>query len=99
MACLKLKILAPRPRETKLIDSVCYIFTFTVSLRYSQPSNRAEMHRSGTSLVLEWAGKAQAVSVFVLVTQQREPDGLSRGVGFPEGISTLKYCLEFIKSI
>lgn len=57
------------------------------------------MHRSGTSLVLEWAGKAQAVSVFVLVTQQREADGLSRGVGFPEGISALKYCLEFIKSI
>lgn len=40
------------------------------------------MHRSGTSLVLEWAGKAQAVSVFVLVTQQREADGLSRGLGF-----------------
>lgn len=82
------------------MGTVCVRCSGSQHHSYSQPSDRAERSGGGTTLILEWVGKRQALSVFVVVMWGEQQVGLSNGKGpVPEGISAPKYCIGLIKSI
>lgn len=82
------------------MGSVCVRYSGSQHLSYSQPSDTAERSGSGTSSILEWVGKPQTLSVFVVVTWGKQQVGLSnKKCPVPGGISAPKYFPGLMNSI